>query len=249
MSRCLIVIPARFASTRLPQKMLLCQTGKPLIQHTYEAACRSQRAAGVIVATDHPEIEAAVRAFGGEVAMTDPQARSGTDRVAEIARLRPEFDLLVNVQGDEPEIEPDAIDQVIQLLEQDPTAVMSTLGTPLRDLQRLQDPAAVKVIFNQQGDALYFSRSFIPHARTWSDSLLYTEPPIWYLHLGIYGFRRDFVLGFSQLPPSRLESIEMLEQLRVLDAGHRIKVGVVPHSAGGIDTPEDYAAFVSRCRD
>lgn len=248
MSRPLIVIPARYASTRLPRKMLLNETGKSLIQHTYESAQRSTRAAEVLVATDHEEIFNVVVGFGGRVMMTDPNAKSGTDRVAEVARAMPEFDLLINVQGDEPEIEAEAIDRAIELLEQDSTAVMSTLGTPLRDRRRLEDPAAVKVVWDRDGNALYFSRSLIPHPRTWSDSLLQQEPALWHLHVGLYGFRREFVLGFSQLPPSALEQTEMLEQLRVLEAGYKIKVGVVPTARGGIDTPEDYRAFVNRHR-
>ncbi|HAN98834.1 MAG TPA: 3-deoxy-manno-octulosonate cytidylyltransferase [Planctomycetaceae bacterium] len=248
MCRPLIVIPARYASTRLPRKMLLDRTGKPLIRHTYEAASRSRLAEGVVVATDHPEIEAAIRSFGGNVLMTDPDARSGTDRVAEIARRLPEYDLLVNVQGDEPEIEAAAIDRAIELLRDDPAAVMATLGTPLRDRKRLEDPAAVKLVKDRSDNALYFSRSVIPHPRSWSDSMLAAEPPLWLLHLGLYVFRRDFVIDFGSLPPSPLETTEMLEQLRVLEAGYRIKVGVVERSAGGIDTPEDYEAFVSRSR-
>ena len=246
MVRPLIVIPARFASTRLPRKMLLADTGKPLIQHTYEAASRSRLAAEVVVATDHEEIAAVVRSFGGQVMMTDPEARSGTDRVAEVAAGRPEFDLLINVQGDEPEIEAEAIDRAIELLVQDSAAPMSTLATPLRDRGRLEDPAAVKVVIDRNDNALYFSRSVIPHPRAWNDELLHREPALWYLHLGLYAFRREFVLGFRDLPPSSLETTEMLEQLRVLEAGHRIKVGIVPHSLGGIDTPEDYRAFVNR---
>lgn len=247
-SRALIVIPARYASTRLPRKMLLSETGKSLIQHTYEAASRSKLASDVLVATDHEDIFKVVAGFGGRVMMTDPNAKSGTDRVAEVARALPEFDLLVNVQGDEPEIEAGAIDRAVELLEEDASAVMSTLGTPLRDRKRLEDPAAVKVVIDRHSNALYFSRSVIPHPRTWSDEMLEREPALWHLHLGLYAFRREFVLGFSALPPSPLETTEMLEQLRVLEAGYKIKVGVVPKSLGGIDTPEDYRAFVNRQR-
>ena len=217
MPGCLIVIPARYASTRLPRKMLLDRTGKPLIVHTIEAASRSRLAERVVVATDHPEIEAAVRRFGGEVLMTDPAARSGTDRVAEVARQLPDYDLLVNVQGDEPEIEAESIDRAIELLQSDSQAVMATLGTPLRDRARLEDPAAVKLVIDRHDNALYFSRSVIPHPRSWDDSLLQAEPPLWLLHLGLYAFRREFLLRFAELPPSRLEATEMLEQLRVLD--------------------------------
>ena len=246
MRPCIIVIPARYASTRLERKMLLARTGKPLIQHTYEAAARSQRCQRVIVATDHPEIEAAVRGFGGEVCMTSPTARSGTDRLAEVARELVDFELFVNVQGDEPELDPTAIDQAVELLETDSSAVMSTLATPIREQAVLEDPAAVKVVFDHAFNALYFSRSIIPHPRSGSDELLQENPAVFHLHLGLYAYRREFLLSIPDLPPSRHEQVESLEQLRVLDNGFRIKVGVVPSASGGIDTPEDYESFVRR---
>src|SRR5580698_7212583 len=143
-----LVIPARLASTRLPRKLLLSETGKPLIQHTYEAARRAARPSGVCVATDHEEIAAAVRRFGGEVRMTSPECASGTDRVAEVARQMPEVEIFVNVQGDEPELSGEAIDLVIELLARDPGAVMATLATPIRSRRQLDDPACVKVVFD-----------------------------------------------------------------------------------------------------
>jgi 3-deoxy-manno-octulosonate cytidylyltransferase (CMP-KDO synthetase) len=241
-----IIIPARLESTRLPRKLLLCETGKPLIQHTYEAACRATRPLGVRVAADHEEIAAAVRNFGGHVEMTNPHAPSGTDRVAEVARHLNDADVIVNVQGDEPEISGAAIDLAIALLESNPTAVMSTLATPIRSRAQLHDPACVKVVFDANRRAMYFSRSPIPCARQWDDALLQDEPPHFYQHVGLYAYRREFLLQLAGMKPSSLEQLERLEQLRVLEAGHQILVGVVDESTIGIDTPEDYRAFVSR---
>jgi 3-deoxy-manno-octulosonate cytidylyltransferase (CMP-KDO synthetase) len=243
-----IIIPARLASTRLPRKLLLSETGKPLIQHTYEAAQRASRPGGICVAADREEIFAAVRAFGGRVEMTSPAAASGTDRVAELARRMPQVDIIVNVQGDEPEIAGRSIDLAIELLERHPDAVMSTLATPIRSRRQLEDPACVKVVFDHSGRALYFSRSPIPHARQWSDKLLAAEPPHFFQHVGLYAYRREFLLLLAEMPPSELEEIEKLEQLRVLQAGYAILVGVVDEATFGIDTPEDYRAFVERMR-
>lgn len=241
-----VVIPARLASTRLPRKLLLSETGKPLLQHTYEAATRAARPSGLVVAADHDEIATAVRDFGGEVLMTSPACASGTDRVAEVARHLPEVDILVNVQGDEPELPGSSIDCVIELLEANPDLVMATLATPIRDRAVLEDPSCVKVVFNEHGRALYFSRSPIPHAREWRDDLLDAEPALFYLHIGLYAYRRDFLLRLAELPRTPLERLENLEQLRVLENGYSIGVGVVHERTVGIDTPEDYRAFVSR---
>ena len=246
--RSTIVIPARLASTRLPRKLLLSETGNPLIQHTYEAAAKAARPSGVLVAADCEEIAAAVRSFGGRVELTSPDCASGTDRVAEIARKLPDVDVLVNVQGDEPEISAAAIDLAVELLERDPAAVMSTLATPIRDKKQLHDPACVKVIFDSRQRAIYFSRAAIPFARNWDDALLTSEPPHFYQHIGLYAYRRDFLLRLAELPQAGIEKVENLEQLRVLDAGHAIQVGVIDEPTIGIDTPEDYRAFVERWR-
>jgi 3-deoxy-manno-octulosonate cytidylyltransferase (CMP-KDO synthetase) len=241
-----IVIPARLASTRLARKLLLSETGKPLIQHTYEAAQKASRPAGVLVAADCEEIASVVRSFGGRVELTSPDCASGTDRVAEIARKLPDIDVLVNVQGDEPEISAASIDLAVELLERNPTAVMSTLATPIREKGKLHDPACVKVVFDQHGRALYFSRSPIPFARTWDDSLLAANPPHFHQHIGLYAYRRDFLLRLATLPRSPLEQLESLEQLRVLHHGHTLLVGTIDEPSIGIDTPEDYAQFVRR---
>ncbi len=246
--RSFVVIPARLASTRLPRKLLLRETGKSLIQHTYEAASRASRPEGLLVATDHQDIFDEVRAFGGRVEMTDPEAASGTDRVAEIARGLGDVDIVVNVQGDEPELSGESIDLAVRLLEGDPTAVMSTLATPIRRREQLEDPACVKVVVDQRGRALYFSRSPIPHPRQWEDDLLEAEPPHFYQHVGLYAYRREFLLQLAQMPQSSLEKLEKLEQLRVLEAGYQIVVGVVDEPTFGIDTPEDYRAFVEKSR-
>jgi 3-deoxy-manno-octulosonate cytidylyltransferase (CMP-KDO synthetase) len=246
--RSYLVIPARLASTRLPRKLLLDETGKPLIQHTYEAARRAARPCGLCVAADHEQIAAAVRAFGGEVRMTSPDCASGTDRVAEVARDLPGVDIFVNVQGDEPELSGSAIDLAIQLLENSPPSVMATLATPIRSRGQLDDPACVKVVFAGDGRALYFSRSPIPHAREWNDRLLADDPPHFFQHVGLYAYRRDFLLHLASLPRSPLEKLENLEQLRVLESGHAIVVGVVDEATVGIDTPDDYRAFVERTR-
>ena len=243
-----IVIPARLKSTRLPRKMLLRETGKSLIQHTWESASRAIKPSGICVATDHNEISDEVRRFGGDVRMTSPDAASGTDRVAEVARGLPDVDVFVNVQGDEPEIDPEAIDRVITVLEEDSEASVGTLATPIRNRAYLEDPNCVKVVLDESSRALYFSRSPIPHPRVWSDELLRADPPVFLLHLGIYAYRREFLLDFASRKPSPLEQTERLEQLRALAAGHKIAVGIVSDAPVGIDTLDDYRAFVSRVR-
>lgn len=240
----LTVIPARYASTRLPRKMLLCETGKPLIQHTYEAASRARVPDGVCVATDHPEIEAVVKAFGGNVLMTSVDCASGTDRLAEVARKMTDVDIFVNVQGDEPDMNPDTVDACASLLVENPDAVMATMAIPLRSKTKLEDPNCVKVVFDKNQKALYFSRSVIPYPRAWSDDLLNQTPSLFWQHLGIYAYRRDFLLRVGSLPVCALEKTEKLEQLRVLNEGYTLLVGTANRSAIGIDTPEDYAEFV-----
>jgi 3-deoxy-manno-octulosonate cytidylyltransferase (CMP-KDO synthetase) len=240
-----IVIPARLASTRLPEKLLLRETGKSVLQHTYEAALTARRPSKVIVAVDHERLLTEVQQFGGQATMTDPNAASGTDRITEVARAV-EFEIFVNVQGDEPEISGEAIDQVIELLENNPEAAVATLATPIRTRENLEDPACVKVVCSKQGNALYFSRSVIPHPREWSDSLLSSNPSLFLQHLGIYAYRRDFLLSLKNLAPSPLETTEKLEQLRFLQNGFKIQVGIVEHATRGIDTLADYQAFVRR---
>jgi 3-deoxy-manno-octulosonate cytidylyltransferase (CMP-KDO synthetase) len=244
-----VVIPARLHSTRLPRKLLLNETGKTLIRHTYEAARRARRPRGVLVATDAEEILAEVRSFGGDVRMTSRDLASGTDRVAQVARELPgEVEVLVNVQGDEPEVSGEAIDLAVELLERDPRAVMATLATPIRSREKLEDPSCVKVVFDEHGRALYFSRSVIPRPREWDDACLHQTPAVFHQHIGLYAYRRDFLLRLASMPRASLETVENLEQLRVLAAGHSILVGVIDEPSIGIDTPADYEEFVRRVR-
>ncbi|MEO6808171.1 MAG: 3-deoxy-manno-octulosonate cytidylyltransferase [Isosphaeraceae bacterium] len=240
------VIPARFASTRLPGKPLLAETGRPLIQHVVDAARRATRLTRVIVATDDPRIAEAVARFGGEAVLTRADHPSGTDRVAEVAAALPDATIIVNLQGDEPEISGATLDQVVKLLEDDPEAPMATLATPIHDIETYHDLSCVKVVCSRQGRALYFSRSPIPHHRDGPPEGKGT--PLGYLHLGLYAYRRDFLLRLAALPPSPLESAEKLEQLRVLESGQPIAVGIVDEPSVGIDTPEDYRRFVARWR-
>jgi 3-deoxy-manno-octulosonate cytidylyltransferase (CMP-KDO synthetase) len=245
---CYVVIPARLHSTRLPRKLLLRETGKTLLQHTFEAAQAAKLPAGIVVGTDHVEIASEVRRFGGTVQMTSPKAASGTDRVSEVAERLSDAQIIVNLQGDEPELSGAAIDLSIRMLRDNPKAVMSTLATPIRDRQQLTDPSCVKVVIDNRGRALYFSRSWIPHAREWDESLIQSTPPAFFQHIGLYAYRREFLLHLAQMPPSMLEKLERLEQLRVLSAGYSIAVGIVQEAAAGIDTLADYRAFVERER-
>ncbi len=237
--RTVAIIPARYASTRLPGKPLLAETGKCLIQHVVESASAAERVEAVYVATDDERIAEAVRAFGGSAIMTRADHPTGTDRLAEAAGALDlaDDDIVVNVQGDEPEIDPGDIDRLVALLI-DSGAPMATLAAPLSPAEA-ENPNNVKVVLAADSTALYFSRSKIPFDRDGSrgDGLL---------HLGIYAYRKRFLAEFVAMPPGELEQIEKLEQLRALQGGHRIAVAVVASSAPGIDTPEDYAAFVKR---
>jgi 3-deoxy-manno-octulosonate cytidylyltransferase (CMP-KDO synthetase) len=244
--RRILVIPARRRSTRLPDKMLLRAAGKTVLQHTYEAALKVQRAELILIATDDEEIAAEVRRFGAPVVMTSPDCPSGTDRVAEAVAAYPHAEIVVNLQGDEPDADAAAIDRLFELLESTPSAAMATLATPIRDRRKLEDPSCVKVTFDAAGRALYFSRSPIPHAREWNDRFLTAEPATFHQHIGIYGYRRSLLLQMPKWPVGRLEQVEKLEQLRVLENGEAILVAVTARATRGIDTPEDFADFVAR---
>lgn len=246
------IIPARYASTRFPAKALARETGKYLIQHVCEQVSRCRRIQRVLVATDDERIAAAVRSFGGEAVMTRVDHPSGTDRVAEAAAAV-DCDLVVNVQGDEPEIEPAAIDKLVDLFEGRPDRSIATLACPFPADGDPRDPNAVKVVLARTGDALYFSRSLIPFPRDTGGNPFGGAPCTpgaspWHLHIGVYAYRRGFLFDLAKLPPTPLEKLEKLEQLRVLENGHRMAVAVVARSPVGIDTPEDYAAFVKRYR-
>ena len=234
-----IVIPARYASSRLPAKPLLRDTGKYLIQHVYERACESN-AHHAIVATDDARIFDAVRSFGGNVVMTRADHPSGTDRVAEVAEQL-DADIIVNLQGDEPLIEPATLDLLARLLAENADAPMATLAVPITSLSNWYDPNCVKVVCDKLGRALYFSRSPIPYVRDGRPDFSSRQ---FLQHLGLYAYRREFLLELAKLPPEPLETTEKLEQLRVLALGYRIQVGIVPHAHRGVDTPADYQRFV-----
>jgi 3-deoxy-manno-octulosonate cytidylyltransferase (CMP-KDO synthetase) len=244
-----IVIPARLASTRLPEKLLLAETGVTVLEHTYRSCQRAVLPSGITIAVDDARTIDVVRGFGGDAMMTDINAQSGTDRIAEVAAAHSEVDLFVNVQGDEPEIAGEAIDQVMQLLIANPTASVATLATPIRTQKNLEDPGCVKVVLGHDGSALYFSRSPIPHPRQWEPSMLDRTPPLFLQHIGIYAYRRTFLMDLGAIPASDAEQTEKLEQLRFLQAGHRIVVGIVGSSHRGIDTRADYDAFKARWRE
>lgn len=237
-----VIIPARYASTRFPGKPLMRgPDGKPLIQYVWEAATLAEGVAEVIVATDDERIAEAVRAFKGKVAMTAAKHHSGSDRCAEVAAGM-KHEVVVNLQGDEPSIKPRAISHAVRLLDADPESVVGTLATHIQDEAELLDPGVVKVVLDERGRALYFSRSVIPHVRGAKNPL--RESPVPYLrHLGIYAYRREFLLRYVKLPPHALEEAEKLEQLRVLAHGYKIAVGLTEHRPMKVDTPEDFAAF------
>jgi 3-deoxy-manno-octulosonate cytidylyltransferase (CMP-KDO synthetase) len=244
--RVAVVIPARFASTRLPAKPLLHETGKFLIQHVYERATQAKCASGVIVATDDHRILDAVRSFGGWGVMTRPDHPSGTDRIAEVAADL-QADVIVNLQGDEPQIDPAALDLLAGLME-GAGSDMATLAVPIADRETYLSPNVVKVVCDDNGRALYFSRSPIPMVRDGEPDFL-ARPARFLQHLGVYAYRREFLLKIAATPPHPLELSEKLEQLRVLGAGGTIRVGLVEHAHRGIDTPADYAEFVRTFRD
>jgi 3-deoxy-manno-octulosonate cytidylyltransferase (CMP-KDO synthetase) len=240
-----IVIPARYASVRLPGKPLLTDTGRYLIQHVYEQAVRARRASAVIVATDDERIAAAVRSFGGSVAMTRADHASGTDRIAEVAGTL-DAELIVNLQGDEPQFDPAHLDLLVDLVSDEPTVDMATLATPLRSAADYLNPNVVKVVCDDARRALYFSRSPIPFVRDGEPD--FTNTPLFLQHLGVYAYRRRVLLDLAVAPPHPLEQSEKLEQLRALARGIAIKVGVIPTAHRGVDTPADYAEFVRSYR-
>ena len=256
MTQIVAVIPCRYGSTRFPGKPLTVFKGKPLIQHVYERVARADGMAQAVVATDDARIEAAVAAFGGRVMMTDAEHRSGTDRVAEVAeRLSLDGgDIVINVQGDQPAVDPRSIEAVAAPLVASADLEMSTLAYRIEDPSELFHPKDVKVVFDDRGDAIYFSRAPIPFARdaAWRFTagadgwgLHFTAPAAGaaaftaYKHLGIYAFRRRFLDVFRSLPTGRLEDLEKLEQLRALENGYRIRVVVTRFYSPEIDCPED----------
>jgi 3-deoxy-manno-octulosonate cytidylyltransferase (CMP-KDO synthetase) len=240
----LIVIPARYGSTRFPGKPLARQTGKYLIEHVVEQARRARGADEVVVATDDARIAAAVTGFGGRAVMTSETHQSGTDRVAEVVR-RGEFsraEVIVNVQGDEPEIEPSIIEGLIGAV-RGSSVEMATVSAPFEKQADVGNPNIVKVVTDREGLALYFSRAAIPFDR---DGRLTGATARYRKHLGIYAYRRAALLELAEAPVCEIERVEKLEQLRALYMGMRIFVHEAARAPHGVDTPEDYAAFVRR---
>lgn len=237
------IIPARYGSTRLPGKPLVPIGGKPMIQLVYESAAKARVLDRVLVATDDRRIESVVRGFGGEVMMTSKRHESGTDRLAEVARAI-KADWLVNVQGDLPFVHAKTIAQAVAPVRRDRTIPMATVCTPIYEEREWRNPNVVKVLTDRAGCALYFSRAPIPFPRTAAmdpngGKSVGKRPPLGYRHLGLYVYRRDFLLKFARLRPGRLEKIESLEQLRALENGYRIYVAEVDEHSVEVDTPAD----------
>lgn len=271
-----IILPARLASTRLPEKLLQRVGGKSILQHTYDATLRSNTASdpdcqGVVVAVDDQRLADEVERFGGRWLMTPKDCASGTDRIAIVAEQFPDTDVFINVQSDEPEIEAASIDAVARLIISDPAADIATAATAIRDADSLTDPSIVKIVMSGsvavsateqgragqggtepswQGTAIYFSRACVPHQRDGSAKTQLNpsdgSPPIYWHHLGLYAYRREFLAWFAAAPPSVLEQTEKLEQLRAIEAGKRIVVASVPKATPGIDTPADLESFRKR---
>ena len=231
-----VVIPARYASTRLPAKPLHPIAGKPLIQHVWERCAKAKGIATVIVATDDMRIAEAAFAFGAEVALTSEKHRSGTDRVAEVARKLKGFTHVINVQGDEPLVDPKVIAKLASTLGADRTIQMITAASVFQPADDLTNPNMVKVVIDRFGDALYFSRSKIPFVR--SDGVT----PVFYRHQGLYGYTTKFLLEFVRWKPGILEQAESLEQLRALENGAKIRVIKAAEAAVSVDTPDDVKA-------
>jgi 3-deoxy-manno-octulosonate cytidylyltransferase (CMP-KDO synthetase) len=238
------VVPSRFASQRLPAKPLIDLLGKSMVQRVYEQAKKSKLLDRVVVATDDIRIEKEVHRFGGDVMMTSQDIASGSDRVAAVAD-HITGDIYVNIQGDEPLMAPEMIDQGVQLLLDDATAPVGTLVKQISSDTELSNPNIVKVVVSRDGYAMYFSRSIIPYVRNEADQKKLLTVHLFYKHIGLYIFRRSFLMQYAHLPASTLERAEKLEQLRILEAGYKIKVGVTNYESIPIDTQEDVARVIA----
>ncbi|MCZ6541807.1 MAG: 3-deoxy-manno-octulosonate cytidylyltransferase [Nitrospinae bacterium] len=244
--RAVAIIPARWASTRFPGKPLAQIQNKPMIQWVMEQAQKASRISEVIVATDDVRIVEAVNGFGGKAVMTSPDHATGSDRIAEVASGL-KCDIVVNVQGDEPLIPPQNIDQVVDTLEKDPSLNVATLMMAINDPDEIADPHVVKVVADQKGRALYFSRSPIPfHRDEWKsgspEDLSKSKDKVMrqvYKHIGLYAYTRSFVLELSRMAPTPLEQLEKLEQLRILEHGIPIQIGITEQQSIGVDHSED----------
>ena len=236
--RVIAIIPARFASTRYPGKVIAPLLGHPLVYHTWLRASQASLVDQVIVATDSPEVAMALAPYPIEVVMTRDDHATGTDRIAEVAADL-DAEIVVNVQGDEPAIDPAAIDAVIQPLLDDPTLQMATARRAIADAKTISDPNVVKVICDSRGRALYFSRLPIPYIRDEADRA--GNPACYWQHIGLYVYRRDFLLAYTRMPQTPLENLEKLEQLRALENGHDIAVVETNYEVIGVDVPDDLA--------
>lgn len=238
MSKVLGIIPARYESSRFPGKPLAKILGKSLIQRTFENASKAKILDQVIVATDDVRIYNHVKEFGGRVVMTSSSCLTGTDRLAEVVRKEKEFstfDIVVNIQGDEPTLDPEVIQAVVKILLEDPKADVSTAIIPIQSEQQAINPSVTKCVVDQKGYALYFSRGLIPAGK----ALKYNPKAVYFKHLGIYGYRRDFLLHYGELLPTPLQLEEDLEQLKVLENGFRIKTAIVNSECMDVNDPED----------
>lgn len=232
------IIPARYSSTRFPGKPLARIARKPMIQWVYERSIQAKLLDQVIVATDDYRIYNAVRAFGGLVQMTDADHNSGTDRVAQVARSL-DADIIINIQGDEPLIEPSGIDTLVQLLLDHPECQMATLARPVAHAEELTNPNTARVLIDRNGDALYFTRAAVPFVRDGGPMAGWLQHAPFYNHIGIYGYRKQFLSEFTSWPSLVYEKTEKLEQLRALEYGYRIKVGIVDFEPVCVDVPTD----------
>jgi 3-deoxy-manno-octulosonate cytidylyltransferase (CMP-KDO synthetase) len=233
------IIPARYASTRLPAKPLIDLCGKPMIQHVYERTKQATLVTNVIVATDHGEIAATVRAFGGECVMTAADLRSGSDRIAAVAKNLTRADIIVNVQGDEPLIAPQMIDEAIHPMIDNPKIDVATLVKKIDAAEDIVNPNVVKVVMDIAGNAIYFSRAPIPYVRNAAEVTGNHKQNIYYKHIGLYVYRKEFLLDFASWKESTLEHTEKLEQLRIIEHGFRIKATITHYDSIPVDTPGD----------
>ena len=265
MPKTVAIIPARYASTRLPGKLIKNEarehTGKYLIEHVYENVMSAKNIHEVIVATDDELIAEAVKKFGGCVKMTSTSHKSGTDRIAEVA-TNLDADFVLNIQGDEPDVKGRMIDDLIESMYDEKEAVVCTFANEIRSMEEFTDPNAVKVVIDKDSYAMYFSRATIPYIRDENSNPKFSKLEstsdtvntgsntsfLFLKHLGIYMYRKDFLLRFSSLAIPDIEEIEKLEQLRVLSNGYKIKVIVTPYMCEGVDTPEDFERFLGKYR-
>jgi 3-deoxy-manno-octulosonate cytidylyltransferase (CMP-KDO synthetase) len=244
------IIPARYASTRLPCKLIKPEakeyTGKFLIEHVYEKVKEAKTIQEVFIATDDERISDVVNRFGGCVKMTSTNHQSGTDRVAEVTSNL-DADFIVNVQGDEPDVRGEMIDDLVKAMHAEKEAVVCTLANEIKSMDEFTDPNVVKVVLDKDSYAMYFSRAPIPYTRDKDNNSKPTSlTPL--RHLGIYIYRKDFLLAFSNLPVPKIEEAEKLEQLRILSNGYKIKVVITPYVCEGVDTPDDFKRFLAKYR-